>query len=288
MDIGLNLPVAQRGLTPELLRRVAQHAEALGFAELYLGEHLVLFDQPTDAYPGADDGQAFFDATLPIPDPLVAHAFLASCTATIRLATGVLLLPQRNPVYTAKHVATLDWLSGGRVDLGIGLGWSSQEYEAAGVPWDHRGARCDDYVSVLRALWTEPVSEHSGPYYELAACRQYPKPVQSPHPPLWFGGSSDAALDRVARIGDGWYAFDLPAARVAERVRTLRERCERHERATDDLTIVCGAYRLMPSTRSEVAPYADAGVSQFALSLTTADATTLLSDLDHLASVFIG
>lgn len=283
MDIGLNLPVAQRGITPDVLRRLAQQAESLGFAELFLGEHVVLFDAPVDAYPGSDDGRAFFDATLPIPDPLVAHAFLAAATSTIRLATGVLLLPQRNPVYTAKHVATLDWMSGGRVDVGIGIGWSSEELAALDVPLAHRGARCDEYIAVLRTLWTDPVSEYAGELYRLPACRQYPKPVQSPHPPLWIGGKSDAALDRVARLGDGWYAFDLTPAQLEERLGALRRRCEMHERSLDQLAIVCGTYRLVPSSRDALAPYEALGVKQLAVSLTNPDVASLSGELSALA-----
>ena len=143
MKIGLNLPVGPAA-TPDMLVEIARRAEALGFAALYLGEHVVLFDQPADAYPSSDDGKAFFPADTALPDPLVAHAFLAAATKRIRLATGVLLLPQRNPVYTAKHAATLDWLSGGRLDLTIGIGWSRDELDACNVPWAERGRRAED------------------------------------------------------------------------------------------------------------------------------------------------
>src|SRR5215475_1993760 len=288
LEIGLNLPVATPGLTPALLRELALRAEEAGFAELYLGEHVVLFDRPTDRYPGSDDGEAFFDATLPIPDPLVAHAFVAAATSTIRLATGVLLLPQRNPVYTAKHVATLDWLSGGRLDLGIGVGWSLQEIAACGVPTERRGARCDDYVAVMKALWTQELSRHSGPFHELPACRQYPKPVQKPHPPLWFGGWTDAALDRAARLGDGWYGFDQSAEQVRDCARRLEKRCAERGRSFAGLTIACGAYGRMPRDRSDLAPYAAAGVRQFAVSITTLDPGAMIDELKSLARAFLG
>jgi probable F420-dependent oxidoreductase len=287
MKIGLNLPVAQRGITPAVLRALAQRAESLGFVELFLGEHVVLFDAPVDSYPGSDDGRAFFDATLPIPDPLVAHAYLAAATSSIRLATGVLLLPQRNPVYSAKHIATLDWISGGRVDVGVGLGWSSEEFDAVDVPFAARGARCDEYVAVLRSLWTQPVSEYEGAFYRLPACRQYPKPVQSPHPPVWIGGKSDAALDRVARLGDGWYAFDLSVAQLEERLRELRRRCEVHERPFDELAIVCGTYRFVPRSRDELEAYRALGVDQVVVSLTDPDVTKLEDEMSTLAGALI-
>jgi probable F420-dependent oxidoreductase len=287
MEIGLNLPVANPGLTPRLLRELALRAEEAGFAELYLGEHVVLFDRPTDRYPGSEDGEAFFDATLPIPDPLVAHAFVAAATSTIRLATGVLLLPQRNPVYTAKHVATLDWLSGGRLDLGVGVGWSLQEIAACGVPTQQRGARCDDYVAVMKSLWTQQRSSHSGPFYELPECRQFPKPVQRPHPPLWFGGWTDAAIDRAARLGDGWYGFDQSAEQVADCAHRLAKRCAERGRPFEAFSLACGAYGRMPGDRAALAPYAAAGVRQFAVSITTLDPAGMLDDLRRLARTFI-
>jgi len=287
MQIGLNLPVANPGLTPALLRELALRAEEAGFAELYLGEHVVLFDRPTDRYPGSEDGEAFFDATLPIPDPLVAHAFVAAATSTIRLATGVLLLPQRNPVYTAKHVATLDWLSGGRLDLGVGVGWSLQEIEACGVPTPQRGARCDEYVAVMKALWTQELSRYEGRFYELPECRQYPKPVQRPHPPLWFGGWTDRALDRAARLGDGWYGFDQSAEQVADCARRLAKRCAERGRDFSELGLACGAYGRMPADRAALSEYAAAGVRQFAVSITTLDPAGMLDDLRRLARTFV-
>jgi len=286
VELALNLPVAHPGVTPARLRELAQLAEELGFVELYLGEHVVLFDRPADASPSSEEGEALFDATAPLPDPLLTHAFVAAATSRIRLATGVLLLPQRNPVYTAKHLATLDWLCGGRLDVGIGVGWSREEYAACGVPWQERGARCDEWIDVMHALWTEPVSRHAGRLYTLAPCRQYPKPVQRPHPPLWIGGWSAAALERAARVGDGWYGFDLAPDRVAACARELERRCEAHGRSFATLTLACGAWRRMPRTRADLAPYAAAGVRHFALSLTSADPAGMPEELRRLARTF--
>ncbi|HLG85645.1 MAG TPA: LLM class F420-dependent oxidoreductase [Alphaproteobacteria bacterium] len=287
MEIGLNLPVSPAA-TPAALKDIARRAEALGFAELYLGEHVVLFDRPVDDYPSSDDGKAFFPADTSLPDPLVAHAFIAAATEHIRLATGVMLLPQRNPVYTAKHVATLDWLSGGRFDLTIGIGWSREEFEACSVPWEERGARAEEYVEVMRRLWRDPVSEFSGRFYTLPACRQYPKPVQRPHPPLWFGGWSEAALDRTARLGDGWYGFDMPADAVAGHVARLREMLDARSRPARAVKISCGGYSVMPRTLDALAEYKRAGVEQFVFSLTETNREGMLAELDLLAHRFIG
>jgi len=283
LQFGLNLPVATPGITPRLLRDIACRAEELGFVEVWLGEHVVLFDEPIDRYPGSETGEAFFPATLAIPDPLVAHAFIAAATERIRLATGVMLLPQRNPVYTAKHISTLDWISDGRLDGGIGIGWSSEEFAACGVPFEHRGRRGDECIEVMRALWTQQVSEYSGEFYDLAPCRQYPKPAQLPHPPLWIGGYSAGACRRVARYGDGWYGFDHRAPAVADFVQQLEREMDSHERSMDDIALICGAYNLMPSERAELAAYADCGVQQFVLSLRTFQPDAMVDELVHLA-----
>jgi probable F420-dependent oxidoreductase len=287
MEIGLNLPVSNPLVTPEILREIAVAAESRGFAELYLGEHVVLFDKPSDGYPSSDDGEAFFPASAPLPDPLVTHAFIAACTRRIRLATGVMLLPQRNPVYAAKHVATLDWLSGGRFDCAIGLGWSSEEFEACDVPWAERGARAEDYIGVMRTLWSDPVSHYEGRFYSLKPCRQYPKPVQRPHPPLWFGGWTDAALSRAARLGDGWYGFDLTAEATAERIGRLRTFIAEQGRPTDSVKICCGGYSLQPQSRDELRAYHDAGVQQFVLTPTETEPAKIMAQLDHLAGEFV-
>jgi probable F420-dependent oxidoreductase len=287
MEIGLNLPVSNPSVTPEILREIAVVAEVKGFAELYLGEHVVQFDKPSDGYPSSDDGEAFFPASAPLPDPLVTHAFIAACTRRIRLATGVMLLPQRNPVYTAKHVATLDWLSGGRFDCTIGLGWSSEEFEACDVPWAERGARAEDYVGVMRSLWSDPVSSFEGRFYSLKPCRQYPKPVQRPHPPLWFGGWTDAALSRAARLGNGWYGFDLAAEAVAERIARLRTFIAEQGRPADSIKICCGGYSLQPTSIAGLRAYHDAGVQQFVFTPTETEPAKIIAQLDHLAGGFV-
>jgi len=287
MEIGLNLPVSNPAVTPEILREIAVAAEAKGFAELYLGEHVVLFDAPADDYPSSEDGEAFFPASAPLPDPLVTHAFVAACTTRIRLATGVMLLPQRNPVYTAKHVATLDWLSGGRFDCTVGIGWSSEEFAACGVPWEQRGARAEDYVGVMRSLWRDPVSSFEGRFYSLKPCRQYPKPVQRPHPPLWFGGWSDAALSRTARLGDGWYGFDMAADAAAAAIVRLRAFVADEGRPADTVKISFGGYSVQPSSIAELRPYRDAGVAQFVFTPTETEPRRIVEQLDFLAGEFV-
>lgn len=288
MDIGINLPVVNPATTPGFLREIAVRAEQLGFAELYLGEHVVLFDDPADDYRQSDDGTAFFPSMANLPDPIQTLTFLAACTARIRLATGVVILPQRNPVYTAKHVATLDWLSGGRFDFAIGTGWSSEEYAACGTPFEARGDRCREYVEVMRRLWCDPVSAFSGRFYDLPACRQYPKPAQQPHPPLWFGGFGEATFRRVADLGAGYYGFDQTPAEIAAVRTRLAELLSERGRDIGDITISHGVYNRMPVDETALGEYRAAGVNQFVLSLRAPDQAGMRAELEQYGRAFVG
>jgi probable F420-dependent oxidoreductase len=206
---------------------------------------------------------------MPLPagtgllEPFTSLAFLAAHTTTVRLGTAMCLVPQRNPVYTAKEVATLDWLSHGRIDLGVGVGWLREEFEALAVPWPRRGARTDDYLGVLRSLWCEDPSSFSGEYYTLAPCHGYPKPVQDPHPPIHIGGESDAALRRTARVAQGWHSFNRRPADLAAPLARLDELLEAEGRSRAEITVtVCPYFQeLSPQT---VESYATAGADAVA------------------------
>jgi probable F420-dependent oxidoreductase len=288
VEIGLNLPVVNPATTPTVLRMLAQRAEELGFAELYLGEHVVLFDDPADDYPGSDDGQAFFASQANLPDPLQTLTWLAALTDRIRLATGVALIPQRNPVYTAKHVATLDFLSGGRFDFTIGIGWNRDEFAACNVEWADRAERCREYVEVMKRLWCDPVSQFSGRFYELPACRSHPKPVQQPHPPLWFGGVSDAALARTADLGTGWYVFDLTPEELARGRQRLGELLEQRGRRPGEVTIAHGVWNRLPVSVELVEEYRRAGCDQFVVSLVGPTLADMTDQLEWFARELVG
>jgi probable F420-dependent oxidoreductase len=287
MKVGLNLPVVDRQVTPQVLRELAQLADERGFAELYLGEHVVLFDEPIDEYPGSTQKTVPFPPNTPLPEPLVALAYLASATRRIRLATGIMILPQRNPIYTAKQVATLDWLSGGRLDVGIGVGWNRLEYAAVGVPWSRRGDRCDEYVDLLRALWRDDPTEHHGEFWDLATCHQYPKPLQEGGPPLWFGGSSDRALSRVAARGDGWYIFNTRPSWLSDRVAVLDRLLTAAGRTLDEVSVVVGTTGPSRPTSSELAEYADIGVSQVVVSLTSTGLEAQRVELEKISDELV-
>ena len=224
MRVELWVPTATPISTPELLAFIGREAEERGFSCLWVGEHVVLFEEYASSYPYADDGRIPAPPGSGLLEPLTTLSFLAAHTTDVRLGTAMVLLPQRNPVYTAKEVSTLDWLSHGRVDFGIGVGWLEEEFNAVNVPWPHRGRRTDEYLEVLTTLWCDETSAYEGEFYSLNPCAMFPKPVQEPHPPIHIGGESDAALRRTARYADGWLPQSLgPDAGLLAELHRLRE-----------------------------------------------------------------
>ncbi len=215
---------------------MARAADQAGFATLWAGEHVVMVDRSASPYPYSDDGAIPIGATADWLDPFVCLTFAAAASARIRVATGVLLLPEHNPLLVAKQAASLDLLSGGRLMLGVGVGWSAEEFDALGVPFADRGQRTVEYVDVLRTLWRAGPASYSGRYAAFSQVRVHPKPVQGASLPIIFGGNSDRALARVAAAGDGWYGFNLPGVdAVRERLAHLRRRCTQASRDFDEL-----------------------------------------------------
>ncbi|WP_055588460.1 LLM class F420-dependent oxidoreductase [Peterkaempfera griseoplana] len=237
MQVGLHALGIGDGARPEVIRAVAGAAEAHGFATLWSGEHVVLVDAPASRYPYSADGRIAVPADADWLDPLLTLTCAAAATSRISLATGVLLLPEHNPVVLAKQAATLDVLSAGRLTLGVGIGWSEEEFRALGVPFAHRGRRTAEYVAALRTLWSDDVASFDGEFTRFHAVRVNPKPLRDRRIPVVVGGNSDAALRRVAAFGDGWYGFNLTASAVAERVAALAAHCERHGRTLRELTV---------------------------------------------------
>jgi probable F420-dependent oxidoreductase len=263
MQFDLWMPTANPMTTPDLLEAVGREAEQRGISTLWVGEHVVLFTEYASAYPYAADGRVPAPSGSGLLEPMVTLSYLAACTSTVRLGTAMLLLPQRNPVYTAKEVSSLDWLSGGRVDLGIGVGWLKEEFDALNVPWAHRGARTDEYIEVLRTLWCDDTSSFAGETYTLPDCEMFPKPVQQPHPPIHIGGETDAALRRAARVGQGWHTFNRSPAELAQGLARLDPLLQRAGRTRADLRItVCPYFNQL--TPDLVAQYAEAGADAVA------------------------
>jgi probable F420-dependent oxidoreductase len=287
----LDIGIISTGGPPDIVERYVQTAEAAGFASLWASEHVVFFEDYAPTYPYAASGRPPMEADTAMMEPLNLLSFIAAKTKRIRLGTGVFLLPQRNPVYTAKETATVDVLSGGRLDFGIGVGWLREEFEAVDVPFEERGARCDEYIEILKRLWTKDIAEFSGRFYELAPCIQKPHPVQRPHPPILVGGTSAPAIRRAARLGDGWVAINLTVAEVSEKLTSLRAQRQDAGLSMDGFrsTLMMVNY---PVTPADLAGYRDAGIDQIVLPPMKADrilktADDLMGLVDEIAEDFI-
>ncbi len=238
MKVGLHALGIGAGAHRDVIDQVALAAELCGFATLWSGEHVVMVDQPGSRYPYSDDGRIAVPSEADWIDPMIGLSFAAAATSSIRIGTGVLLLPEHNPVLIAKQAATLDTLSGGRFTLGVGIGWSREEFDALSVPFARRAARTAEYVDAIRTLWRDDVASFDGAFVRFDSIRVNPKPARAQSIPIVLGGNSDAALRRVVTWGDGWYGFNLdgPGA-VAERMTTLQRLCAEHGRDRSELEV---------------------------------------------------
>ena len=238
-----------------------QAGEAAGFESAWTVEHTVVPGGHQSRYPYSPDGKmAGGIHDIPLPDPIVWMSFAAAATERIRLATGILILPQHNPVVTAKQLATLDHLSGGRVLLGIGVGWLREEFDAIGADFDRRGPRTDEYVAAMRALWTEDAPTFRGETvsFEAAYCR--PQPAQGSIP-IIVGGHSPAAARRAGRLGDGFF----PARGLdADLVRLVRDTARDHGRDPDAVEITAS----LPDDLADIPRLADLGVTRLLVPIT--------------------
>lgn len=200
---------------------VCRRAAAAGFESLWGGEHVVMPAAIESRYPYTADGRIPAVDDTPIPDPLIWLAFAAAAAPTMRLGTCILIVPQRNPLVLAKELATLDRLAGGRLELGIGVGWMREEFDALDVPWPRRGARTDEYIAAMRALWRGPRAEFHGEFVDFAPVTCSPRPVQ-PSIPLLVGGDTEAAIRRAVRLADGYFPGEGDVARLASLIERVR------------------------------------------------------------------
>jgi len=262
MRIGLHALGIGNGAVASVIQAVALGAERAGFATLWAGEHVVMVDRPRSRYPYADDGRIAVSPDADWLDPFSTLTYAAAVTSGIRLGTGVLLLAQHQPVVVAKQAASLDSLSGGRLALGVGIGWSSEEFAALGVPFAGRGRRLEQYVAAMRTLWREDVATFEGDLVRFDSVRSYPKPVRDRTIPVILGGNSAGALDRVARIGDGWYGFNLGRDEVRERLAVLTSACRRLDRPREDIDV---AVSLRDGDPEDLGELTDIGVDELVI-----------------------
>jgi probable F420-dependent oxidoreductase len=205
---------------------LAQHAEAMGFESVWTFEHAIVPIEYRSKYPYNPTGKMGVAPETNLVDPLIALAAIAAATKKIRLGTGVNILAQTNPLLAAKQAASLDFVSGGRFMYGVGIGWLEEEFVAMGTPFARRGARFDDYVTAMKKVWSGEVVEHDSEFINWHGFKSYPLPVQKPHVPIIMGGSKGKIYERIAKLGDGWYAPTASPEELGPMLGELEQVCK--------------------------------------------------------------
>lgn len=289
----------------EAITAVARRAEALGYDSIWVTDRLLIPVRSTSAYPYSPTGAFPLGPDEPWLEPLTAVTYLATITERIAVGTSVLVIPYRNPVHTAKALATADYLSGGRIILGAGIGWWREEFQGLGVPFEDRAARTVEYLRVMKEVWSKPRLAFSGRYVQVAESGgTRPHPPRQPHIPIWIGGHSEAALQRVVAVADGWHPLGLrpPVAlhppEMAAKVRRLRELAAAAGRDPAGITIsfkgpvkfeeagAAGTPLSGPAARivEDLQAYVAAGVQHFVLDFSVTTVPAMLEVLERFAA----
>jgi probable F420-dependent oxidoreductase len=240
MKFGLTFANAGPFSFPEGLANLARTAEEVGLESIWTVEHVVIPVGYRSQYPYSPSGKIPGPENVPIPDPLLPLAFAAAVTSRLRLATGILILPQRHPIYVAKELATLDVLSGGRAILGIGIGWLEEEFTALGIPFAERAGRTAESVRAIRSLWADTPEPFEGRFFRFAPLESNPKPVQKPGVPIVVGGHAPGAARRAARYGDGFFPAVADLETLRDRLALLRDECARVGRRPEEIELTAG------------------------------------------------
>jgi probable F420-dependent oxidoreductase len=241
--------------------QLGKWAEAAGFDTILAIDHVVLPENYTTRYPYSATGEMPAAATEPYPDPLIWLAFLAAATTRIKLLTGVIILPQREPVALAKQVATLDVMSGGRMELGIGVGWLREEFEALGVPFERRGKRADEYIGAMRALWAPGTAQYAGEFVKFPPVHCYPKPAAGAVP-IIVGGHSDAAARRAGRLGNGFFPSIGAQFDVTPLFDIVRRAAEAAGRDPASVEMITGCPEALPGSGKDAIAAVEARIAR--------------------------
>src|ERR1700675_1806913 len=264
MKIGITAIGIGKAARPGTIRAVAEHAERLNIATLWAPEHVVLFDNPASRYPYTDDGRFLAGSTINLLDPFIGLTYAAAHTERVRLATGICLVPEHNPLVLAKVIASLDYLSGGRFALGVGIGWAAEEFAALGIPFERRAQRTREYIEVMRLLWSVDVTSFHGEFVNFDAAKSFPKPVRGGKLPIIFGGESGPALRRTADIGNGWFGFNVGPDDAAPLADKLRAMLKANGRDAREVEIIASPYT-KKITADDLKKYAAAGVEELVI-----------------------
>ena len=242
------------GTDPESALEISRIAEQVGFESVWGGEHVIFPSKIESAYPYTADGKVPATPETPIPDPLIWLAYVAAAAPTLRLGTCILIVPQRNPLILAKELATLDHLTGGRVELGLGVGWMKEEFDALGVPWERRGRRNDEYVEAMRLIWSGSHVEYHGEFVDFEPLTCTPRPAQGANIPILVGGDTDVAIRRAARMADGYFPGEGSPERLSELIAAVAAECQKRDRdpAEVEINAMFGAHMKDPASGVEL------------------------------------
>jgi probable F420-dependent oxidoreductase len=276
MKIGVNTRVSSRSVD---VAAVAQKAESLGFESLWLPEHGVMPVHVTTRYQGSSDG-SIPPSMSDIGDPFIGLARASAVTKTLKLGTGICLVPEHNPLLLAKEIATLDHLSGGRFLFGIGAGWLREETEIMGGDFEHRWSQTREAVLVMKELWTKEEAEYHGKFYNFPPVRSFPKPFQTPHPPIFLGGSAGNVFKRIVAWGDGWMPTRATPQDIKSGRATLDELANAAGRDPHSIEIMVYGEAGDPETLKR---FEQAGASRVIVRLQTTEGDAALTELERMA-----
>jgi probable F420-dependent oxidoreductase len=264
---------------PDNFASLAHEAEQFGFESIWTVEHVVI-PQPHMPYPGSKDGQLPGGDDVPLPDPLIPLAYAAAITTKIKLATGVVILPQRHPLYLAKQLATLDVLSHGRLMIGIGSGWMKEEFDALGIDFHARGALTNESIQAMRAIWRDYPASFHGKHFHFHDVKSLPKPVQKDGVPLHIGGHSPAAARRAGRFGNGFFPTVADPVKLTELFGIMREEAKKAGRNADEIELSA----MTPPDPDKIKALRDVGISRILVMPPSSDATKRRAGLERIAN----
>jgi probable F420-dependent oxidoreductase len=278
MKAGIIFANSGRFSRPELFAQLARDCEQLGFESIWTVEHVVI-PQPHMPYPGSKDGSMPGGDEVPIPDPLIPLAYAAALTTRLKFSTGVVILPQRHPLYLAKQLATLDLLSKGRMMVGIGSGWMKEEFDSLGGGYNVRGARTDESIQAMRALWRDDVASFHGKHFHFHNVKSFPKPIQKNGIPIHVGGHSPAAARRAGKYGNGFFPTVTDPAKLKELFALVRNQAEKAGRDPDAIE-----FSALAAPRAEALKALDAvGVTRVVFGPPSSDPAKLHAGLEQAA-----
>ena len=287
MEIGIHLPHIGPLATREGITAFAKLAEEYEFDSLWVSDHVVMPRKLSSRYPYSPDGNFPVPPDVPFLEPLSTLLFAAAVTERVKLGTTILVIPMRNPIVTAKQLASLDVLSGGRLIVGVGSGWMEEEFQMLGAPFARRGARTDEYIKLFKALWTEENPSFQGKFWQIDEVGFAPKPLQRPHPPIWTGGHSAPALRRAGRLADGWHAAYVGADLLREQYQEVQRHAQ--EAGRDPSSVALSIRTRLPlndppAAIDQIQALRDVGASHIVVEVFTAELEEARSLMDVLAN----